>query len=222
MCLPSTSHDSSLKRARSHHFPYIVNHPGRSPIWVTPPLCDGLIYLSHIKMIWPYFVIVTTWTEWIPNYSTNNFTMKNHLNKRRILIEITKEFQQEHCWKTLIHLYKHKKRFYWFNVWQIKIKIKRINGVLSIIIFTVLHMLLAHPGGTAGTRPLIVPILLFWHTNFTKHSHIGSPAPYEDGVPRTANHGSATVCSIQNGQNCAECWTKLYLLLWYYELLYNT
>ena len=75
------------------------------------PMCDDLTYLPHMKMIWLYFVIVTTWTEWITYYRTNNFTMKNHLNRRRILIEITKEFQQKHCWKTLIHLYNYKKRF---------------------------------------------------------------------------------------------------------------
>ena len=32
----SSSHFSSLKRVESHHFPYMANHPGRLPIWVTP------------------------------------------------------------------------------------------------------------------------------------------------------------------------------------------
>ena len=32
----SSSHFSSLKRVESQHFPYMANHPGRLPIWVTP------------------------------------------------------------------------------------------------------------------------------------------------------------------------------------------
>ena len=39
-------------------------------------------------------------------------------------------------------------------------------------------------GRTRRTPPLRVPILSFWHTNFTKHSCVGSwRSPYEVGAP---------------------------------------
>ena len=40
-----------------------------------------------------------------------------------------------------------------------------------------LTLTLADPGGAAGARPLMVQILSFWHTNFTKRSHLGSWRP---------------------------------------------
>ena len=45
----------------------------------------------------------------------------------------------------------------------------------------------------ARTPPLRVQILSFWHTNFSKCSHLGSwRPPYEVGAPPTGNPGSAT------------------------------
>ena len=39
-------------------------------------------------------------------------------------------------------------------------------------------------GAHAGCAPLRDPILSFWHTNFTKRSHLGSPCPpYEVHAP---------------------------------------
>ena len=49
----SSSHFSSLKRVESQHFPYMANHPGRLPIWVT--LCDGSPHLFQPKMNWHKF-----------------------------------------------------------------------------------------------------------------------------------------------------------------------
>ena len=44
----------------------------------------------------------------------------------------------------------------------------------------------------ARAPPLRVQVLSFWHTNFSKQSHLGSWCPpYEVGAPPTGNPGSA-------------------------------
>ena len=55
-------------------------------------------------------------------------------------------------------------------------------------------MTVADPGGAPlAHAPIQVQILSFWHTNFSKRSHLGSwRPPYEVGAPPTGNPGSAT------------------------------
>ena len=93
-----------------------ADHPFKSP------LCNGLTYLLQLKMSWHKFAVITIWKQKTKYYTTNNSQMKNHLETRRILIENTKYFLQQRCWKTLMHLYNNKRRFECFQTWNMHIK----------------------------------------------------------------------------------------------------
>ena len=51
----------------------------------------------------------------------------------RILIENTKYFYQQRCWKSLMHLYNYNKRFAKFPDMKYKNKIKRELSVLGVL-----------------------------------------------------------------------------------------
>ena len=59
--------------------------------------------------------------------------MKNHLKTRRILIENTKQFFQQRCWKCLMHLYNYNKEFEMFTKMIKENKIKYATGVLGVL-----------------------------------------------------------------------------------------
>ena len=59
--------------------------------------------------------------------------MKNHLETRSILIKNTKYFLQQKCWKSLMHLYNHNKRFETFTDMNNENKIKHVPGVLGVL-----------------------------------------------------------------------------------------
>ena len=62
--------------------------------------------------------------------------------------------------------------------------------------FTALFLLNCIGGSRGGTcpaqRPPRVQIILFRHTNFSKHNRLGSPRPPTRSTPPTGNPGSAT------------------------------
>ena len=68
---------------------------------------------------------------------------------------------------------------------------------------------LADLGGVPGARPPKVQILSFWHTNFLKRKHLGSPPHYETSTsPPTGIPGSATDMYINlhfNPQDFTTC-----------------
>ena len=59
--------------------------------------------------------------------------MKNRLETRRILIENTKQFLQQRCWKCLMHLYSYNKEFEMFKDMNKENKIKYATGVLGVL-----------------------------------------------------------------------------------------
>ena len=95
-----------------------VDHPFGSP------LCDGLTYLLQLKMSWHKFAVIKIGKKKTKCYTTNNSQMKNCLEIRRILIENTKYFCQQRCWKTLMCLYNNNKRFETFPGMKYENKIK--------------------------------------------------------------------------------------------------
>ena len=66
-------------------------------------------------------------------YITNNSQMKNHLETRRILIENTKQFFQQRCWKCLMHLYNYNKRYETFTNMIKENNIKHVPSVLGVL-----------------------------------------------------------------------------------------